>query len=97
MDRPVRDKKPTKPLNYDKYGGVNPTPPAAAPKKRVLDRYHYEEVGPYGGSASFPASQPPPTGPHNYHDSHLYHVVKVRKVEVLATGKGKHTVFAVYE
>jgi hypothetical protein len=44
MDRAVREKKPTKPLNYATMGGKNPKPPVSAPKKRVFDRYHYEEV-----------------------------------------------------
>ena len=55
MDRPVREKKPTKPLNYANMGGKNPKPPVSAPKKRVLHRYHYEAVDTFGGSASFPA------------------------------------------
>jgi hypothetical protein len=65
----------------------------ASPKKRVLDRYHYEEVDSFGGSASFPATQPPPIGPFQQ-DYYTGCVVKVKKVKVLATGEGKHTVFA---
>jgi hypothetical protein len=63
MDRAVREKKATKPLNYATMGGKNPAPPVSAPKKRVLDRYHYEAVDDEGGSASFPSTQPPPIGP----------------------------------
>jgi len=44
MSRPVRDKTPTKPLNYAFMGGKNPTMSVSAPKKRVSARYHYEEI-----------------------------------------------------
>ena len=87
MDRPVREKKPTKPLNYANIGGKNPKPPVSAPKKRVLDRYHYEAVDTFGGSASFPATQPPPIGPFPQ-DYYMGGVVEVKKVKVSATGEG---------
>jgi hypothetical protein len=92
MDRAVREKKATKPLNYATMGGKNPKPPVSAPKKRVLDRYHYEAVDDDGGSASFPSTQPPPIGPFQ-RDYYAGGVVKVKKTKVSATGKGKHTVF----
>jgi hypothetical protein len=96
MDRPIRDKKPSNPLNYATMGGKNPkTPPFATPKKRVFERWEYEEIDDFGGSASFPdddvSTQPPPVGPYL---PDYYTEVKVKKVKVSATGKGKHTVFA---
>ena len=93
MDRGVRERKPTKPLNYATMGGKNPKPPVSVPKKRVFDRYWKETVDDDGGSASFPATQPPPIGPFQQ-DYYVGGVVKVKKVKVSATGKGKHTVFA---
>ena len=96
MDRAVREKKATKPLNYATMGGKNPKPPVSAPKKRVLDRYHYEAVDDDGGSASFPSTastvtQPPPIGP--FQPDYYEGVVKVKKVKYNDNG-GKHTVFA---
>ena len=78
-------------------GGKNPTMTVSAPKKRVLDRYHYEEVDDDGGSPSFPtaastATQPPPIGPF-LPDYYAGGVVKVKKVKYNDNG-GKHTVFA---
>ncbi len=64
------------------------SPPA--PKKRVLDRYHYEEIDEYSGSVSFPATQA--LGPFQQ-DYYAGGMVKVKKVKVSATGEGKHTVF----
>ena len=99
MSRPVRDKTKTEPLNYAFMGGMNPVMTVSAPKKRVFERYHYEEVDDDGGSASFPstastastATQPPPIGP--FQPDYYEGVVKVKKVKYNDNG-GKHTVFA---
>jgi hypothetical protein len=97
MSRPVRDKTKTEKLNYAFMGGKNPiTPAVAAPKKRVFDRWTWEDVDADGGSPSFPsaastATQPPPIGPFlpDYYEG----VAKVKKVKYNDIG-GKHTVFA---
>jgi len=96
MSRPVRDKTKTEPLNYAFMGGKNPVMTVTAPKKRVFERYHYEEVDDDGGSASFPSTastvtQPPPIGP--FQPDYYEGVVKVKKVKYNDNG-GKHTVFA---
>ena len=74
-------------------GGKNPKTSVSTPKKRVSDRYNYVEVVGFGGSASFPATEPPPIGPFQQ-DYYTVGVVKVKKVKVSATGEGKHTMFA---
>ena len=97
MSRPVRDKTKTEKLNYAFMGGKNPiTPAVAAPKKRVFERWEWEDVDDDGGSPSFPsaastATQPPPIGPFlpDYYEG----VAKVKKVKYNDNG-GKHTVFA---
>ena len=98
MSRPVRDKTPTEQINYDTMGGKNPTTPAvAAPKKRVLDRWTWENIDADCGSPSFPtaastATQPPPIGPF-LPAYYAGGVAKVKKVQYNDNG-GKHTVFA---
>jgi hypothetical protein len=58
-----------------------------------VSRYLGETIDDFGGSASFPATQPPPIGPFQ-RDYYTDGVVKVKETKVSATGKGKHTVFA---
>jgi hypothetical protein len=96
MSRPVRNKTKTEPLNYAFMGGKNPAMTVSAPKKRVFDRWEWEDVDEFGGSPSFPsvestATQPPPIGP--FQPDYYEGVAKVKKVKYNDKG-GKHTVFA---